>query len=562
MKDMIRVGNCSGFYGDRISAMREQLQGGELDYLTGDYLAELTMLILGKDVLKDASTGYAKTFLRQAEDTLGLALDKGVKIVNNAGGLNPAGLVARLEQIVPGAKIAYITGDQRSIPGALTANAYLGAFGISRALTEGADVVITGRVTDASVIVGPAIAEFGWGYDDLDPLAGAVVAGHIIECGTQCCGGNFAGFKDLLAAGRLDKPIGFPIAEIRPDGSCVITKHDGTGGAVTIDTVTAQLVYEIGSHRYLGPDVTTRLDTVQLSRQGPDRIEVSGVTGERPPASLKVGINTIGGMRNSVEFVVTGLDIDEKVAWIRSQFQPQAEVVDWSLSTHPPLDADSEEAASALLRCTVQDADADVVGRRFAGAAVELALASIPGFHLTAPPGPASPFGVFSAEYADREPGGIGQSVVIGETRIDIADPTEFATDSSPTGYRPTPYPGVTDSLTRRAPLGSFVFARSGDKGGAANLGLWVANDGAACREDRITWLTKLITPRKIRELIPEAADLEVEVFTFPNIGAVNVMIHGLLGRGVAASTRFDPQAKGLGEYVRSRIVNIQEDLL
>lgn len=570
MKDMIRVGNCSGFYGDRLSAMREQLEGGQLDYLTGDYLAELTMLILGKDTLKDASTGYAKTFLRQAEDCLGLALDKGVRIVTNAGGLNPAGLVAKLAVLAPGASIAHIEGDQRAIPGALTANAYLGAFGIARALSEGADIVVTGRVTDASVIVGPAIAEFGWTYDDLDPLAGAVVAGHIIECGTQCCGGNFAGFKDLLADGLLNQPLGFPIAEIRADGSCVITKHDDTGGAVTVDTVTAQLVYEIGSQRYLGPDVTTRLDTVRLAQVGRDRVEVTGATGERPPSSLKIGVNTLGGHRNSVEFVVTGLDIDAKVRWIKSQFTPMADVVDWSLSTHPPLDADSEEGASALLRCTVQDSDAAVVGRAFTSGAVELALASIPGFHLTAPPGPGSPFGVFTAEYADREPGGISQTVVIaaadgpdgGERRIDIPEPTVFAEDASPIGHRPSPFPAPSDTITRRAPLGSFVLARSGDKGGAANLGLWVANDGHPRREDRVRWLTKLITPRRVVELIPEAEGLEIEVFTFANIGAVNVLIHGLLGRGVAASTRFDPQAKGLGEYVRSRVVSIQEDLL
>ncbi|MFC7505271.1 acyclic terpene utilization AtuA family protein, partial [Nocardioides sp. GCM10030258] len=226
------------------------------------------------------------------------------------------------------AKIAHVEGDDlRSanlFDGALTANAYLGAFGIASALTRGADVVVTGRVTDASVVVGPAIAHHGWTPTDYDALAGAVVAGHVIECGTQATGGNFSGFTDLFRAGApMDKPLGFPIAEIAADGSSVITKHEGTGGAVTIDTVTAQLLYEIQTTRYLNPDVTTRLDSIQLSQQGPDRVQITGVTGTAPSEKLKVAVNTLGGYRNQVEFVLTGLDIEAKAAWVRSQLDDQ-----------------------------------------------------------------------------------------------------------------------------------------------------------------------------------------------------------------------------------------------
>src|SRR4051812_6989041 len=262
----IRVGNCSGYYGDRISAMREMLDPSTssgikgLDYLTGDYLAELTMLILGRDRMKDESLGYAKTFVTQMTESMALAKERGVRIVANAGGLNPAGLAAKLREIAAShdleITIAHVEGDdllgragELSFGDVMTANAYLGAFGIAAALQGGADVVVTGRVTDASVVVGPAIAEFGWGRDDLDQLAGAVVAGHVIECGTQATGGNFSGFRDV----DTSRPLGFPVAEIAEDGSVVITKHDGTGGAVTVDTVTAQLVYEIGGPTYLGP---------------------------------------------------------------------------------------------------------------------------------------------------------------------------------------------------------------------------------------------------------------------------------------------------------------------
>jgi hypothetical protein len=572
------VGNCSGFYGDRLSAMREMLEGTPggpgLDVLTGDYLAELTMLILGKDAMKDPSLGYARTFARQVEDCLGLALERGVRIVSNAGGLNPAGLAARLREIAAGlgldARVAHVEGDDLrgqaaalGFDGALTANAYLGGFGIAAALTGGADIVVTGRVTDASLVVGPAIARFGWTPTSYDELAGAVVAGHVLECGTQATGGNFSGFRSLP---RRDRPLGFPIAEIAADGSSVITKHPGTGGAVTVDTVTAQLVYEIQSTRYLGPDVTTLLDTVRLDQEGEDRVAIGGVRGEPPPERLKVCVNELGGFRNSMEFVLTGLDIEEKAAWLREQLGPalSASSVAWTLGALPTPDAETEEGASCLLRCTVMDPRPEPVAKAFTGPAVELALASYPGFTLTAPPGPATPYGVYRPGFADRA--AVRHTVVHADgSREVVAEPTVFAAGETTAGLRPSPYPAPRDQLTRRMPFGTFVHARSGDKGGDANLGLWVAHDPDVSEElyrARVTWLAKLITPKKVRELVPEAADLAVEVFVLPNLGAVNVVLHGLLGRGVAASTRFDPQAKGLGEWVRARTVHIQETLL
>ncbi len=563
----MRIGNCSGFYGDRLSAMREMLEGGSLDYLTGDYLAELTMLILGKDTLKDPSLGYAKTFVRQLEDCLGLALERGVRIVSNAGGLNPAGLAERIREVASGlgldANVAHVEGDDvraLGFDGALTANAYLGGFGIAAALAAGADVVVTGRVTDASLVVGPAVAHHGWSPTSYDELAGAVVAGHVLECGTQATGGNFSGFRSL--PDHL-KPLGFPLAEVAADGTSVITKHDGTGGAVTVDTVTAQLLYEIQTTRYLNPDVTTHLDSIRLREVGPDRVEIGGVRGDAPPEQLKVGVNELGGYRNTAEFVLTGLDIEAKADWVREQLTPSLTATDvtWTLTALPVPDADTEEGASCLLRCTVRDPKPDPVGRAFTGPAVELALASYPGFTMTGPPAQPSPYGVYRPEYVDRS--AVTHTVVHADGRREaVADPTEFGTVDEAQGRRPSPYPAPTDSLTRRMPLGTFVHARSGDKGGDANLGLWVVHDGSDKYDARVTWLQKLITPRKVRELVPEAADLDVEVFVLPNLGAVNVLIRGLLGDGVAASTRFDPQAKGLGEWVRSRLVHVQDDLV
>ncbi|EST39411.1 hypothetical protein N566_02105, partial [Streptomycetaceae bacterium MP113-05] len=411
--EVLRIGNASGFYGDRFDALREMLTGGPLDVLTGDYLAELTMLILGRDRMQDPSRGYARTFLRQLEDGLGLARERGVTLVANAGGLNPAGLADAVRELadrvgVP-ARVAHVEGDDLRErggwgEGVLTANAYLGGGGIAACLRAGADIVVTGRVTDAALVGGAAAARFGWGEDDHDALAGAVVAGHVIECGAQATGGNYA----LFAREGLDvRRPGFPLAEIRRDGSSVITKHPGTGGAVTLGTVTAQLLYETDRPRYAGPDVTARLDSVRLTHDGPDRVRIDGVRGEAPPPTLKVGLTRLGGHRNEVTFVLTGLDVAQKAALVRAQMDAHFAAapaggpreVRWTLARTDRPDADVQEEASALLRLVVRDPDEARVGRTVSGAAVELALASFPGFHVTAPPGKGAPYGVFEAAY-------------------------------------------------------------------------------------------------------------------------------------------------------------------
>ncbi len=577
-----RIGNCSGFYGDRLSAMREMLEGGPLDYLTGDYLAELTMLILGKDQLKDPTLGYARTFVAQVADSLALAREQGVRIVANAGGLNPAGLAAKLTELADGlglpTKVAWVDGDnlapraaELGLGNALTANAYLGAFGIARALDAGADIVVTGRVTDASVVVGPAIAHHGWTPTSYDELAGAVVAGHVIECGTQATGGNFSGFLDLP---RDATPLGFPLAEVAADGSFVVTKHAGTGGRVSVDTVTAQLVYEIQTTQYLGPDVTTDLSSITLAEDGPDRVRVSGVRGTPPPERLKVCVNELGGMRNQMEFVLTGLDVDAKADWLRAQLEarlalnPPAEV-HWSLGSRPVPDADTEEGASCLLRVTVKDRSADVVGKPFTAAAVELALASYPGFTLTAPPGRPSPYGIYRPAYVDRSEvtetvhlwDGTSFPAVEEGALVPVSKPGDLGFET--VAAQPPQPTGRVDAPTRNVPLGTFVHARSGDKGGDANVGLWIGSTADPdLRERRVGWLLHLVTPDAVKTLLAEAADLDVEVYPLPNLGGVNVLIRGLLGDGVAASTRFDPQAKAVGEWLRSRYVSVPEELL
>ncbi|MEI6375484.1 MAG: acyclic terpene utilization AtuA family protein, partial [Actinomycetes bacterium] len=444
----VRIANCSGFFGDRLAAAREMVDGGPIDVLTGDWLAELTMLILARQRMKHGEgSGYARTFLTQMADVLGDCLERGIRVVSNAGGLDPAGCAAALRVQADEAGfghvcIAYVDGDdlmprmaELSDAGEtwvnldtgvaladagihpLTANAYIGGRAIALALAEGADVVITGRCTDAALVVGPAAWWHGWSFDcddqaDLDRLAGAVVAGHIIECGAQATGGNYSFFSEVSGI----EHVGFPIAEVEADGSSVISKHDGTGGLVSVGTVTAQLLYEIGGPQYANPDVVARFDSIALEEVGPDRVRVSGVVGEPAPARLKVALNYLGGFRNSMTLVLTGLDVDAKADVALRQVtglgleqclaatSPRELAAQSSLGVQELLvrfnkvgspDPTSVRDAQSLLQISVKDLDPTRAGRAFTSGVVEAALGSYPGMFPTTPPGQATPFGIY-----------------------------------------------------------------------------------------------------------------------------------------------------------------------
>lgn len=586
---VLRVANCSGFYGDRLSAAREMVDGGPIDVLTGDWLAELTMLILARGRMKDPGAGYAKTFVTQMRDVLGDCVASGIKVVSNAGGLNPAGCAAALRSVATelgvDATIATVTGDDLSgrldelraagvvfvnldtgedldtlgiTP--LTANAYLGCWGIAEALERGADVVVTGRVTDAAVVMGPAAWHHGWGSHDLDALAGALVAGHVIECGPQATGGNYSFFE---AVEGLEHP-GFPIAEVAADGTSVITKHPGTGGRVDVGTVTAQLLYEIGGHRYLNPDVTARFDSIRLDEVGPDRVRISGVVGEAPPATAKVAMNYLGGFRNSMTFGITGLDVEAKAAllerslWERLGGRESFAESEVQLIPSGRDDPRTNEDAVSHLRLTVKDADQAKVGRSFSSAVVELALANYPGFFATSPPGEGTPFGVY---WPTQVPvAHLAHEVdVDGETvTVQVADALEAHVETTGTRVPAVaiPSPPPADSESAQVPLGRICGARSGDKGGNANVGLW------AVSAEAYAWLVDYLDLDMFHALVPEAAGLEVQRHRFDNLWALNFVVVGLLGRGVADSTRSDPQAKGFGEYLRAKVVDVPAVLL
>jgi Acyclic terpene utilisation family protein AtuA len=637
----VRIANCSGFYGDRLAAAREQL-AGPVDVLTGDYLAELTMLILWKARQKDPALGYATTFLRQMEEVLGTCLERGVRIVANAGGLNPAGLAAKITDLSTrlglNARVAYITGDDLTpalgdlqaaghelvnldtgVPLAkadlpvVTASAYLGGWGITAALEAGADVVVCPRVTDASLVTGPAAWWHGWRQDDWDALAGAVAAGHVIECGPQATGGNYS-FLNEISDRRYP---GFPVAEVAADGSSVITKHDGTGGLVSVGTVTAQLLYEIGGPAYLNPDVVAHFDTIRLAQAGPDRVALTGTRGSPPPDTLKVALNMLGGYRNTTTMVLTGLDIEEKAQHAIALLTEvlggtgQFDEFDVRLLRFDHPDAPVNEQATAHLRVTVKDQGERKVGRAFSNAAVELALAGYAGFHTTAPPTAASAFGIYwpaviPAAVVTQQvhlPGGetrpVQHSSDLAAARppgtpappppLPAAQPAGIPGPPPPVpaaqpagtphgppavpaagpartpGYPPSsltsdplPASGIRAPVTptENVPLGRLCGARSGDKGGAANVGLWAVSPAT------YAWLRGYLTVDRLRDLLIEAAALDIDRYELPNLLAVNFVIHGLLAPGVSATTRPDAQAKGLGEYLRSRVVPVPAVLI
>ena len=586
MAEPIRIGNCSGFYGDRLSAAAEVVNDGRIDVLTGDWLAELTMLILARTRSRRPGGGYARSFVTQMEQVMATCLDEGIKVVSNAGGLDPRGcaeavaaVAARLGRTP---RIAFVNGDDlmarldpccadavtlRSFADGepmtdttrlITANAYLGGWGIAEALRRGADIVVTGRVTDAAVVCGPAAWHHGWVIDDWDALAGAVVAGHVIECGTQATGGNYSFFTEV---GGMDR-TGFPWAEIAADGSSVIGKHDGTGGAVTVGTVTAQLLYEIDAPGYLGPDVISRFDTIRLAQAGPDRVRVDSVRGEPPPPSLKVATNEMGGYRSEITVALTGLDVEAKAALVHDAFWracphdrgDYAKVTERVVRTDKADPATNEEA-TAVWRLTVFDHDEDRLGRPLSDAMNELALATIPG--MFSPGSAARPraFGVYRPATVAAE--AVPQYVTFLDGERTVVDPLPIP--AAPGSPVPSPAPTVNGrdwEPTTPAPLGRVVGTRSGDKGGNANLGVFARS------ADAFEWLDGFLSIQRLGDLLPEAAPLRVDRHRLPNIWSLNFVIHGLLGDGVAASDRQDPQAKSLGEWLRARVVEVPEELL
>ena len=584
-KDKIIIGNCSGFYGDRLSAAKDMVDGGPIDVLTGDYLAELTMTILyNQRMQRGDDQGYVGTFLKQFRDVAKTCQEKNIKIVTNAGGLNPSSMAKQIEEITAelnlNLKVAYIDGDDliprfEELKAAneplnniekgislhdyekkpLTANAYFGAWGIKEALDSGADVVVCPRVTDAAVVIGPAAWKYNWSRDNYDALAGALAAGHIIECGAQATGGNYSFFQEVPSFFN----IGYPIAEIYEDGSFTITKHPDTGGLVSIGTVTAQLLYEIGSPAYINPDVIGHFDTLKMKQEAEDRVFVSGCRGSSAPKTHKVCVNLAGGFRNGTEILLTGIDIEEKAKLVTDLIfenvggKEQFDHVDVQLIRTDHQNPNSNEEAQASLRISVMSQNPDLVGRLFSAKIVELGLASIPGY--------TGRSGIPSGPYIQYWPALIDSKFIKEKVHIDgktiEIEPTSQM-DFEEIYYQKEQYQNVLPNFekTSKIKFGQLYGTRSGDKGGCANLGVWAKN------EDTYAYLYDFLTVDKLKELLPDLKKFKIERYELPNILSLNFYVHDILQDGVSSSTRLDGQAKSLGEYLRAKDIEAPDFLI
>ena len=584
--NVIKIANCSGFYGDKLSAAKELVDGGPIDVLTGDYLAELTMAILyGQKINRGEDKGYVGTFLKQIKEVAKDCKEKNIKIVSNAGGLNPKSMAKEIDKILNeqaiDMKVAYIDGDDllprmealsesgekfenidKKIPlndsgyTALTSNVYLGAWGIKEALDNGADIVVCPRVTDAAVVIGPAAWKFNWKRNDYDALAGALAAGHIIECGCQATGGNYAFFKEVE---NFDN-VGYPIAEILEDGSFYITKHAGTGGLVSKGTVTAQLLYEIGSPAYVNPDVISHFDTLKIEEIEKDRVYVSGCRGSSPPKNHKVCINLAGGFRNGMEIILTGLDIEEKAKVFTDALfnsvggQDQFDEVSIQLHRTDKEDPSSNEESMASLVISVKSMNPDLVGRLFSAKIIELALANIPGFFAQGGVKSNGPVIVYWPALIDSKH--IKEKVHIDDREIEITPTSQMDFEDMYYQKEPVVIEEIDIKNEKSIFFGDIYGTRSGDKGGCANLGVWAKNSKS------YAFLNKFLSVKKLKELLPDLKNFNIERYELSNINSLNFYIHDILEDGVSSNNRKDSQAKSLGEYLRAKVIKVPNSIL
>jgi hypothetical protein len=589
MTEPIRIANFSGAAGDYFQALHDAVHGDPVDVLVGDYLAEITFgLVLQRavesgDPAKVQQEFSFDIFLQQVIPELPAIAEKGLKLVTNAGAFNPQGMVSRLREAIGEAgldlKVAVVSGDDLlprvqelanvgqlesldtgvslgNLSGrVIAANAYLGGWGIAAALEAGADIVITGRVTDASLTMGPAAWWHGWSRDDFDAVAGGIAAGHIIECGPQANGGNFSGFKELDGAVRL----GFPIAEIEADGSFTITKQSASAGLVSPDTVTAQLLYEIQGPRYLNPDAVLHINSLSISQDGKDRVRVSAIRGSAPPATTKVGCFYLDGWRIVMIVYITGLDWREKVEWLRRQMAVIGEGLALDEYHFEPLGQPIEGPANqgeATMVVRIAAAAQDMAEvERLIGGFTSLGLGSVPGY--------TGEFGQLVSPRMEYWPGLALQRecdhVVTLEdgSKMQIELPqTDAAAATSGTPSVAQAYDASAWGDTRAAYLGAIIHARSGDKGADASLGVWCKSPEA------YDWLVAFLSGEKVHALMGLADNVKVDAFPLPNIHGILFVLRGHFGRSGTSNIMLDQIGKGLGEFLRACVVDIPVALL
>ena len=589
VRSAVRIANASGYWGDDPEALARQVRGGEIDYVTLDFLAEITMVILQRQRERNPELGYAHDFVRMLEPVLPEIVSRGVRVLANAGGVNVPACAARIaaacrtrhltptlasvhgddlmprldELLAAGVTLAHMDEGRPLAPirdRVVSANAYLGAWPIAEALREGAQIVVTGRVTDAALTLGPLVHEHGWAWDDWDRLAAGIVAGHVLECGAQATGGNVTDWKGVPP---LD--VGYPIAEVAADGSFAVTKHAGTGGRVSRSTVAEQLLYEIGDPAaYLTPDVVTDFRGLEVVASGTDRVTVTGAHGRPSPDQLKVTIVYKDGFRATGLALISGPDVVAKaermaeMLWHRigTDFvDRRAELVGyrscWGRS------APDVEPNEGILRVAVRDHDRKKIER--------FSLAMM-GFALQGPPG----LGVFGGRPDVQEAYGYWPTLVPRELvapRLEILRGEERSVRElapvAPSQKRPDagarkapPIAAVAGGPTRRVPLRRIAFTRSGDKGDHANIGVAARSPAA------FAFLREALPASKVRERFADLVRGDVERFELPGLGAFNFVLRHALGGGGTLSLRVDHQGKTLGQGLLGLELDVPEGVL
>ncbi len=567
MARQLVIGGASGYWGEAGHATAQLLSHPGLDVLIYDYLAEITMSLLARARAKDPAMGYAPDFISTAMGpNLTAIADKGVKVVSNAGGLNPAacGAALRAEIAKQGLalKVAVVTGDDLTAQapafsgaremfsdepfptGKMIAsiNAYLGGFPIAAALDAGADIVVTGRCADSATVLGACIHHFGWGAQDLDRLAGGSLAGHILECGPQATGGNFTDWAD---AGDI-ADIGYPIAVVDPDGTFTVTKPEGTNGVVSPASVTEQMLYEIGDPRaYLLPDVACDLSEVTVTST-PSGVRVSGAKGHAPNGRLKASVTYVDGFRAGYLFQFNGRDAGAKARAfaeaglararrkLRAMNAPDFSETCIEVTGGRPGASAYEEVA---LKTAVRHDDARAVGL-FLKETMGAGLATPPGLHGFTGAGRPKPSPVVRLFSMLVDPADVTVAVELEGAPVAFTAPAMPKPEAAPA---PWPVPDAVGDDLVLVPLEALALARSGDKGDKANIGV------IARRADWLPWIWRGLDEATIRDAIPFAKGA-IERFYLPGTHSMNILCHDALGGGGVVSLLNDAQGKGYGQ--------------
>ncbi|KAE8375272.1 hypothetical protein BDV26DRAFT_299846 [Aspergillus bertholletiae] len=608
----VRVANCSGFHGDPAYEMYRQATLGDVDFITGDYLAEVNLANNAEAWRAGKHPGYEETAWQGLQQTIEVIAEKGIRVVINGGALDPRALALKVQALTAEKKldirVAYVSGDDlypqvgpsmptskeglqhldsgnpSIVPSRLTyafmntsdgkpipmtsAHAYLGARGIVEGLKRGAQIIICGRVADASPVIAAAWFWYDWHETDYDRLAGSLIAGHLIECSAYVTGANFAGF-DKYPLDDLIAP-GFPISEIEEDGSCIITKHPGTQGVVNTDTVKCQFLYELQGNVYLNSDVSARIGNVVVEDAGKDRsltvdrVRVSGIKGSPPPPTTKLAVFYPGGYEAQLLLNATGYATAQKWELFEKQlrhFLPEGaandiETLEFQRVGVPDPNPSSQLKSTTYMRVFIAARTAQAVVTAVK-AMSHISLKHFSGFHASPDMRTAIPRPFLAYYPAIIHQSDINEQINILDDQsqtisIDIPRPNQYEPLKPRESYdpaTPTAYTGPTKEIR----LGDIALARSGDKGANLNFGVFVSNPA------HWEWLRSSMTISRMRDLLGEDWDdsFSIERVEFPQIHAVHFVIYGILGRGVSSSSRLDGYGKGFADYIRDKVVSV-----